>query len=116
MNKGPYPEWMIYGMAVNDPKHPDIHVALYASNRLSVVDMERIFRPDYVLYPDGSVYAPTVEYIRLTAVMWKCTVIYAFSYVEALARLFNTWDPERSESSESMEIEPPRLQLEEGGG
>lgn len=109
-----YPEWMIYGMAVDDPKHPDIHVALYASNRLSVVDMERIFRPDYFIYPNGSVFAPTVEYIRLTAVMWKCVVIYAPTYVEALARLFNTWKPEKAPGD--AQIEAPQGLLGDGRG
>lgn len=119
MNNG-YPEWMIYGMEVDDPKHPDIHVALYASNRLSVVELERIF-DRYNNYPDPRpdprfIVSPTVEHIRLTACMFNYHVVYAGSYVEAWARLFNVWDPAKQEDRSTIQIAPSQKLLEEGGG
>lgn len=98
------PDWILYGMQVADDRYPDIKVALYASNRLSMIEVERIFRNpyDFIIRPDGSVIAPNFEYIRLTAVMHRCTVVGAGSYVEALARLFNIWDPAQDPESPSL--------------
>ena len=110
------PDWILYGMQVEDDRYPDIKVALYASNRLSTIEVERIFSrsfPDLIIHPDGSVIAPSFEYIKLTAAMHRCTVVAAGSYVEALARLFNIWDPEQ-EPEPSLLIEESQKLLGDG--
>ena len=106
------PDWILYGMQVEDERYPDTKVALYASNRLSMMEVERIFSrstSNFIIRPDGSVIAPNFEYIKLTAAMHRCTVVAAGSYVEALARLFNIWDPAQDPEPSSAIEEGQRL-------